>query len=124
MHQHPALLPDMTVSENIRVAVAREHLEPRSQHGSQCDRSSAMSTSPGISRIVFRRSASRSDHLLELAKAFAVSPRLLILDEPTAPLSRDSVELLFGAVRRLAWTALPSSTSHTGWPRFGRSPIA
>jgi ribose transport system ATP-binding protein len=41
-------------------------------------------------------------HLLELAKAFAVSPRLLILDEPTAPLSQDSVELLFGAVRRLA----------------------
>ena len=41
-------------------------------------------------------------HLLELAKAFAVSPRLLILDEPTAPLSRDSVELLFSAVRRLA----------------------
>ena len=41
-------------------------------------------------------------HLLELAKAFAVSPRLLILDEPTAPLSLESVELLFGAVRRLA----------------------
>ena len=41
-------------------------------------------------------------HLLELAKAFAVSPRLLILDEPTAPLSQDSVELLFDAVRKLA----------------------
>ena len=41
-------------------------------------------------------------HLLELAKAFAVSPRLLILDEPTAPLSQDSVQLLFTAVRKLA----------------------
>ena len=41
-------------------------------------------------------------HLLELAKAFAVSPRLLILDEPTAPLSQDSVDLLFTAVRKLA----------------------
>ena len=41
-------------------------------------------------------------HLLELAKAFALSPRLLILDEPTAPLSQDSVELLFTAVRKLA----------------------
>ena len=41
-------------------------------------------------------------HLLELAKAFAVSPRLLILDEPTAPLSQDSVDLLFAAVRKLA----------------------
>ena len=26
VHQHPALLPDMTVAENIRVAVAPEHL--------------------------------------------------------------------------------------------------
>src|SRR5262249_55442157 len=33
---------------------------------------------------------------------FAVSPQLLILDEPTAPLSRDSVELLFARVRKLA----------------------
>src|SRR5712692_4959130 len=41
-------------------------------------------------------------HLLEIAKAFAVSPRLLILDEPTAPLSQDSVELLFTFVRKLA----------------------
>jgi ribose transport system ATP-binding protein len=41
-------------------------------------------------------------HLLELAKAFAVSPRLMILDEPTAPLSQDSVELLFSVVRRFA----------------------
>jgi ribose transport system ATP-binding protein len=41
-------------------------------------------------------------HLLELAKAFAVSPRLLILDEPTAPLSQDSVELLFSVVRKFA----------------------
>ena len=41
-------------------------------------------------------------HLLELAKAFAVHPRLLILDEPTAPLSQDSVDLLFSAVRNVA----------------------
>ncbi len=41
-------------------------------------------------------------HLLELAKALVVSPRLLILDEPTAPLGQESVEMLFeqGACRR------------------------
>src|SRR5437868_5106427 len=31
VHQHPALLPDMTVAENIRVAVGIEHLR---NHGS------------------------------------------------------------------------------------------
>src|SRR4029079_5545408 len=29
VHQHPAVLPDMTVAENIRVAVGREHLQRR-----------------------------------------------------------------------------------------------
>src|SRR5918912_4196713 len=29
VHQHPALLPDMTVAENIRVAVPTEHLRRR-----------------------------------------------------------------------------------------------
>jgi len=103
VHQHPALLPDLTVAENILVAVGIEHLRRRDRDvrkamrgllddvdffGHLEDRVSSLS--------VARR------HLLELAKAFAVSPRLLILDEPTAPLSQDSVELLFAAVRRRA----------------------
>ncbi len=41
-------------------------------------------------------------HLLELAKALAVQPSLLILDEPTAPLGQDRVELLFDRVRAAA----------------------
>ena len=103
VHQHPALLPDMTVAENIRVAVPLERLRRRDPdvtkamrsllddvdfHGHLEDRVSSLSVA--------------SRHLLELAKAFAVSPRLLILDEPTAPFSEDSVELLFTFVRRLA----------------------
>jgi ribose transport system ATP-binding protein len=103
VHQHPALLPDMTVAENIRVAVPLEHLRRRDPdvtkamrsllddvhfHGHLEDRVSSLSVA--------------SRHLLELAKAFAVSPRLLILDEPTAPFSEDSVELLFTFVRSLA----------------------
>ncbi len=103
VHQHPALLPDMTVAENILLAVGRDRLLRRDPDASKAmrlllddvhflghleDRVSSLS--------VARR------HLLELAKAFAVSPRLLILDEPTAPLSQDSVQLLFTAVRNLA----------------------
>jgi ribose transport system ATP-binding protein len=103
VHQHPALLPDMTVAENIRVAVGPEHLRRLDPDVTKAmrlllddvhflghleDRVSSLS--------VARR------HLLEIAKAFAVSPRLLILDEPTAPLSQDSVELLFAVVRKFA----------------------
>jgi ribose transport system ATP-binding protein len=38
-------------------------------------------------------------HLLEIAKAFAINPKVLILDEPTAPLGQASVDLLFSRVR-------------------------
>jgi ribose transport system ATP-binding protein len=103
VHQHPALLPDMTVAENIRLAVGAEHLRRRNS-----DETKAMRAV--LHDVHFRghledRVSSLSvaqRHLLELAKAFAVSPRLLILDEPTAPLSQDSVALLFDSVRRVA----------------------
>ena len=103
VHQHPALLPDMTVAENMLVAIAPEHLRRRSQDPANAMRSllAAVHFVGDLEDRVSSLSVAQR-HLLELAKAFAVSPRLLILDEPTAPLSQDSVELLFNAVRKLA----------------------
>src|SRR5881392_2813188 len=103
VHQHPALLPDMTVAENIRVAVGVEHLRRRDPNVTKVMRAllDDVHFLGHLEDRVSSLSVARR-HLLELAKAFAVSPRLLILDEPTAPLSQDSVELLFSAVRKLA----------------------
>ena len=42
-------------------------------------------------------------HLLELAKALVMKPKVLILVEPTAPLGQASVELLFERVRTAAF---------------------
>jgi ribose transport system ATP-binding protein len=105
VHQHPALLPDMTVAENFRLAVAPEHLHRRDQHPATAMRSllDDVHFFGHLEDRVSSLSVARR-HLLELAKALAVSPRLLILDEPTAPLSQDSVELLFNSVRALAAT--------------------
>src|SRR6476620_5982910 len=103
VHQHPALLPDLTVAENIRVAVAPEHLRRRDPDPTKAMRSMLDDVhflghlEDRVSSLTVARR-----HLLELAKAFAVLPRLLILDEPTAPLSQDSVELLFSVVRKFA----------------------
>ena len=103
VHQHPALLPDMTVAENILVAVGREHLRRRDPDAKKAMRSllDDVHFLGHLEDRVSSLSVARR-HLLELAKAFAISPRLLILDEPTAPLSQDSVELLFASVRQLA----------------------
>src|SRR5436190_1475155 len=103
VHQHPALLPDMTVGENIRVAVGIEHLRRRDPDAAKAMRSllDDVHFLGHLEDRVSSLSVARR-HLLELAKAFAVSPRLLILDEPTAPFSQDSVDLLFAAVRNLA----------------------
>jgi ribose transport system ATP-binding protein len=103
VHQHPALLPDMTVAENIRLAVGLEHLQRRDPDATKAMRSllDDVHFLGHLEDRVSSLSVARR-HLLEIAKAFAVSPRLLILDEPTAPLSQDSVQLLFTAVRKLA----------------------
>jgi ribose transport system ATP-binding protein len=103
VHQHPALMPDMTVAENIRVAVGAQHLRRRDPNAAKAMRAllDDVHFLGHLEDRVSSLSVARR-HLLELAKAFAVSPRLLILDEPTAPLSQDSVDLLFTAVRRVA----------------------
>ena len=103
VHQHPALFPDMTVAENLLVSLAPEHLRRRSPDVTAAMRS-LLASVHFVGHLEDRISSLSvaQRHLIELAKAFALSPRLLILDEPTAPLSQDSVELLFRAVRELA----------------------
>jgi ribose transport system ATP-binding protein len=102
VHQHPALLPDMTVAENIRLAVPAEHL---AFAGDQEASMRALLDEVGMTVHLNDRANTLSianQHLLEVAKALAVSPKLLILDEPTAPLGKESVDLLFEHVRSAA----------------------
>src|SRR3954452_7225729 len=98
VRQHPAVLPDMTVLENLEVALPGEVF--------------ADGPAPAVAGRLLAHVGLRIDprdrvedlsvaqrHLLEIAKAFAVSPKLLILDEPTAPLGGDAVDLFFRRVR-------------------------
>jgi ribose transport system ATP-binding protein len=100
VHQHPAVLPDMTVAENIRVAVPAE----RMRTGGDTRRWMTDLLNTVGSRV---RLSDRVDQLgvaqkqlLEVAKAVALEPRVLILDEPTAPLGADQTEMLFEQVRQ------------------------
>ncbi len=97
--QHPAVLPDMTVLENLQVSL------PGSVFEGGVDEEIAERMLDGVGLHVHLRDRVETltvaqKHLLEIAKAFAIHPRVLILDEPTAPLGQRSVDLLFSRVRQ------------------------
>lgn len=103
VHQEPALLPDLTVLENMVLAVPREMRVRQTTSDDawaqgELDRVGCK-VSLGI-RVEEVGVANRQ--LIELAKAFATAPSILILDEPTAPLGAERVERLFQLVREAA----------------------
>jgi ribose transport system ATP-binding protein len=95
VHQHPALLPDLTVAENLILAMpsavrtqigdwaawVRERLSQWDAEFSPNARVNSLSMS--------------EQHLVELIKATSLNPRVLILDEPTEHMDRDGIDRLF-----------------------------
>jgi len=97
-YQHPAVLEDLSVIENLRVAlpasvfaggapqdIARQMLDEVGLHVPLQARADGLTVS--------------QRHLLEIAKALAMQPKVLILDEPTAALDQESTDMLFGRIR-------------------------
>ncbi len=98
VHQHPAVLPDLTVLENLLVALPKSVFAGRRVDETARELLATAGLSVHLDERVENLSVAQK-HLLEIAKALAVKPALLVLDEPTAPLGQDSVELLFTLVR-------------------------
>ena len=104
VHQHPAVLPDLSIEENIRISVPEEFLL---SEGSPAATMRKILDDFGFTASLKDRVETLSiaqQHLLDLAKAFAVNPKVLILDEPTAPLGQESVEILFDRVKKIVKT--------------------
>ncbi|RFA18200.1 ABC transporter [Subtercola boreus] len=102
VHQHPAVLPDMTVLENLQVALPKSAFQAESGSDGTEQIAARMLAEVGLTAHLRDRVESLTvaqKHLLEIAKALALKPKILVLDEPTAPLGQDSVDLLFARVR-------------------------
>jgi ribose transport system ATP-binding protein len=102
VHQHPAVLPDLTIEENIRISVPEKFLMAEGNPAATMrkildDFGFTVSIKDRVENLTIAQ-----QHLLDLAKAFAVNPKVLILDEPTAPLGQESVEILFDRVKKIA----------------------
>ncbi len=96
--QHPAVLEDLSVLENLRVALPDSVFAGKPEQDMARDMLAAVGLDVPL-RLRAEALTVAQKHLLELAKALALKPKLLILDEPTASLDQDATDMLFSRVR-------------------------
>ena len=96
--QHPAILDDLSVLENFQVALPSTLFESKPAR----DVARAALDVVGLHVPLRTRADSLTvaqKHLLEIAKALAIKPKVLIFDEPTASLDQEATDMLFGRIR-------------------------
>jgi ABC-type sugar transport system ATPase subunit/ribose/xylose/arabinose/galactoside ABC-type transport system permease subunit len=101
VHQAPALGPDLTVAENMLLAIPKA-LRPGAGGGAWVREQLARAGCTADPRARVEDLSIAQRQLVEVAKALALHPRILILDEPTAPLDAGGVARLFAQIRAAA----------------------
>jgi ABC-type sugar transport system ATPase subunit len=103
VHQELSLFDNLTVAENLELdrASGRAFVSERASREDVRRTLEGLGVSIDANKTVGTLTVGQRQ-LVEVAKAVAVPPALLILDEPTSSLEAPQVQLLFAAVRRLS----------------------
>jgi ribose transport system ATP-binding protein len=91
VYQDPAIVPDLTVAQNMRLARVPLEAVKAAMRDLGIERTSLSSTARHLDFAILR--------LIDLARALASDPRVLMLDEITAALPADLSERVFSVVR-------------------------
>ncbi|MFJ9622451.1 sugar ABC transporter ATP-binding protein [Streptomyces sp. NPDC101181] len=106
IHQEFALLPYRTVAENVflgREPVRRGLVDRRAMEGRTAELLAELGETGIDPRTQVGDLSVARQQTVEIVKALAASEvRVLVMDEPTAPLADHEVELLYALIRRLA----------------------
>jgi sugar transport system ATP-binding protein len=104
VYQELSLVPEMTVAENLCLGAwprAGLVVDVRAMNAQAADLIDRLRF-PLDPRMLVASLEPAKRQLVEIARAMAGTPRLVILDEPTSSLSSEEVDLLFAAIRTMA----------------------
>ena len=105
VHQHANLVPNLSVTENILLGNMPTGRFWSIDWGAAHRRVQQILDGIGFHGIDARRRIARLSaaqrQVVDIAKAVAVTPRILIMDEPSAVLAQDELTKLFALIRRL-----------------------
>lgn len=105
IHQELNLMPDLAIFENI--FIGRENDK---KHGFLCrDKNRILQTEELFRELKLdmdplkkvRHLTIAQQQIVEIAKALSFQSRVLIMDEPTSPLTDDEIDVLFGIIENL-----------------------